>query len=578
MFTRRAFLTSGALVAGAGAMGLLGGCSPQGSAEKPSASAEAPTSGGITAETVLQPWAFEIAPDPIDDSQIAETVEADVVVVGAGTSGLVTALSAAESGLSVAVVSASSKPVARGGSNGAIWCKVFERDKLDRIDPAMIEKEIYCGTNRMDQKKWYTYYNESEKCLNWAIALMEAAGFEVISEENTPMDPKSLYYQPRSAIGWAAPEGMQLEEEYQNLGTGMAQPLFVRQLAIELEAKGGKLFFNNIGRQLVRGGKPNGTEGRVEAVIAERADGTFAKYIGSKAVVLATGDFSANRDMMYKHAPSVAHYIQDEVYDGPTDYDIGFSKGGLYKGEGQQMGLWVGAAWQKGENCLMGSYTRVPGPSIYYGNHWGLLVDRNGERFMNEYTSRNLASETIYLQDGNTAFAIWDSAYARNFRTSTDWNNDSANADAAATLAEWDEMAKNGQYVKGDTLEEVIEKLGLPASTIDTVKRYNELAKAGKDTDFYKPSDVLYEIKEGPFYGAEPAGSNILTILGGLRTNVHMQVCDENDDPIPGLYNVGTMVGDAFSGTYTFQIEGANYGMNCITFGYLTGKYIAENE
>ena len=82
MFTRRAFLTSGALVAGAGAMGLLGGCSPQGSAEKPSASAEAPTSGGITAETVLQPWAFEIAPDPIDDSQIAETVEADVVVVG----------------------------------------------------------------------------------------------------------------------------------------------------------------------------------------------------------------------------------------------------------------------------------------------------------------------------------------------------------------------------------------------------------------------------------------------------------------------------------------------------------------
>ena len=57
-----------------------------------------------------------------------------------------------------------------------------------------------------------------------------------------------------------------------------------------------------------------------------------------------------------------------------------------------------------------------------------------------------------------------------------------------------------------------------------------------------------------------------------------MRVLDADDEPLPGLYNVGTMVGDMFATNYTFMTEGANYGANCITFGYLTGKYIAENE
>ena len=577
MISRRNLL-AGAAVATMGAAGAaaLGGCTPKTTAE-----VEAQQSADSTvmnAKKWMEKWSFEIAPEAISDDAIVETIEADVVVLGAGTAGLVAANSAIEEGLDVVVVSASKKPVSRGGSNGAIYCKTFERDGLPRIDAYMLEKEIYCAANKVDQKKWYTYYSHSEECMNWAIDLMEEAGFEVISEENTPMDPDCLYYQPRSAVGWAAPEGMELEPELQDLGTGMAQPLFVNQLAKRFQEQGGTIYFTNIGRQLIRGDVPNGTEGRVTGVIAEREDGSYAKYVGTKAVILATGDFSANRDMMYKYAPNVAHYIEDEIYDGETDYDIGFFKGGLYKGEGQQMGLWVGAAWQKTPNCLMGSYTRVPGPAIYYGNHWGLLVDRNGERFMNEYCSRNLASETIYLQDGNTAFAIWDTDYARNFRTSADWNNDSANADVEATFAQWDDYVEKGIYVKGDTIEEVIEQLGLPASTIDTVNRYNELAAAGNDEDFHKPAEIMHEIKTGPFYGAAPEGSNILTILGGLRTNIHMQVCDADDNPIPGLYNVGTMVGDAFAGTYTFQIEGANYGMNCITFGYLTGKYIAENE
>ena len=99
------------------------------------------------------------------------------------------------------------------------------------------------------------------------------------------------------------------------------------------------------------------------------------------------------------------------------------------------------------------------------------------------------------------------------------------------------------------------------------MKRYNELATKGVDEDFHKDPKHLHPIAEGPFYGEWTDTFGFLTVMGGLNTNVHMQVCDAEDNPIPGLYNVGTMVGDMFSGTYTFMIEGANYGMNCVTFG-----------
>ena len=134
--------------------------------------------------------------------------------------------------------------------------------------------------------------------------------------------------------------------------------------------------------------------------------------------------------------------------------------------------------------------------------------------------------------------------------------------------------------VKGDTWEEVVEQLGLPLDqTMATIDRYAELAAGGEDLDFHKDPAKLHPFGSGPYYGQAGGGMLILlTILGGLSTDAQMRVCDADDMPIPGLYNVGTMVGDMFAGSYTFMVEGANYGANCVTFGYLTGKYIAENE
>lgn len=579
---RRNFLKGALTVGAAAAAGAsLAGCSPSTTSTGSGAADAVEAQGGLTAETATQQWSFEIPPEPIAESDIAETVDADLIVVGAGTSGLVTAVSAAEAGLDVIVVSASGRPVSRGGSNNAVYCKAMEREGFERISPYVFQKEIHYMGNQVDERKWYKHYNNSETAMNWAIDLMETAGYRVKVEHGTPGEPTDLYYETCS-IGWDLGEGMEAPEGME-VATGMMQPLFVTELARHLtEDLGMRIDFRTKAEQLIR---EDDNTGRVSAVVCSREDGGYVRYNGAKAIVLATGDFSANRDMMYRYAPAYAPYIADDVYDGETDYDAGFRYGGLFKGDGQRMGLWVGAAWQKVfPNCVMGGFFG-PGPRNLYSNFLGLLVNRNGERFMNEDCLSPCAGMNNYGQPGRTVFALWDSQYPKYETVSGSWNNDSRHEGDEdeiyqAVIDSWEADVESGAMVKGGTIEEVIEALGLPVETAQTVARYNELVAAGSDTDFYKAAEHLHPIDQGPFYGQASSGEApvFLTVLGGLNTDANLRVCDADDNPIPGLYNVGTMVGDMWATNYTFMVEGGNYGANCITFGYLTGKFIAENE
>lgn len=579
--SRRDFL-KGAVVGAVGiaGMGVLGGCSTPAAADNNQAPAPAASTNNqaaapapaandapLTADNLNKTWSFEIAPEAITD--INEEIEVDVVVVGAGTAGLITAVSAKKAGLDVALVTASSTPISRGGSNNAAYSKAMEKGGFQRYSPWQIEKEIAMNMNSVDQKKWYIHYNKSEEAMNWLIDIMAAHGLDVAIEHGAQVAEGNIYFTAPSAHGFINAE---------NQSVGMTQPLVVNALADEFDAIGGKLYYKTIGRQLVRGGVANGKEGRVEGIICEREDGTYALFKGKKAVVLATGDFSLDKDMMAKYCPWMVPYIPAENFDKPVDYDAGFNINGLYKGDGQKMGLWVGAAWQKSfPNAVMGGVPSGCGPSpIIYDSFWGLMVDRNGERFMNEYASSKMSGRTMWLQEGEKCFAIWDKNH---INVSKEWYPAQGAYGIMQPLTAEEVYQKwDSTYEKADTLEEIINKLGLPLEkTMATIERYNAMCEAGADTDFYKDPSKLIAIKEGPFYGTANGGVDMLTILGGLRTNANMQVCDADDNAIPGLYNVGTMVGDMYHGLYTFQMEGFNYGACCITFGYLLGKYIAEN-
>ena len=141
-------------------------------------------------------------------------------------------------------------------------------------------------------------------------------------------------------------------------------------------------------------------------------------------------------------------------------------------------------------------------------------------------------------------------------------------------------MVKNGVYVKADTLEELVGKLeGLDGeAALETIAKYNEYCDNGYDPDFMKNAAELSPIKTGPFYGYKYVISpaNFLCVTGGLRTNVNMQVCEEDDTPIEGLYNVGIMVGDMYANCYNFAICGHNLSACCNTFPYMLGRDLAK--
>lgn len=566
--SRRNFLKAAGLAGGTSLVAGIVGCSPSASGSSPSEANGDPTTQSASSEP-----SFLTPPEAIADDQITNTVESDVVVLGAGTAGLVTALSALQEGLSVTLVTASSTPIARGGSNCAIYSKTMEAAGVEKIPYDVITNELLQASYMPDQRKWARYYEHSEESMDWLIDIMEEAGFMTVLEQNAGFPASSLFYQPLGSHSWCTPEEPM---------AGGGQSLVVETLASEIEKAGGTIVYNTVGKQLVRGGVANGTEGRVEAVVALAENGSYVKYAGAKAVVLATGDFSANGEMMEKYCTWAAPFYTNTPAD-EIDYDITINMGGLYRGDGQQMGLWAGAAWQNIDpNCCMGGNVCCGPWRQLQENFLGLLVNNNGQRYMNEAATSALGGMPALDQPDHNITAIWDSNYAA-FLGDT-WHPFGAAYGITPTLppdtvvAQWNEQADNGAYLRADTLEELISLAKLPAETLDTIKRYNELCAAKNDTDFHKAAEYLAPIEQGPFFATSKNTPDAMTVLGGLRTNANMQVCDENDEPLPGLYNVGTMVGDFYAGIYTFQLCGVNLGATCLTFGYLTGKYIAKNE
>lgn len=521
-----------------------------------------------------QPASFEIAPDPIADDQITNVVEADVIVVGAGTSGLCTAISAAEQGLKVALFAMGSGPVGRGGSNFAFHSTYRESLGMEPVEAyPFLQRHILGCAYDINQALWYKWYQNSEESINWLIDIMSESDeyschLEQIGHDACD-DIMANEYCPIATHAWTSSANP-------DLGVGDGQPIVVEHLAKKAEELGVAISWNLRARQLVRGGAANGTSGRVDGVIAEAADGTYTKFVGTKAVVLATGDFSRNKEMVAKYAPQAYSWISN--FDVAEDFDPEAGKvyGGLYEGDGQQMGLWVGAAWQKAYPNAAMAGTRFAG-----ADDIGILLDSTGKRFMPETLAGTWATNAYQHLNGSTMYQIWDTAYAEN---AAPWpKRKTGYGDPFSTAEEmietWDKKVEEGAYVKADTLEEVIAALGLPEETIDEIANYNTYAENGVDEEFFKYPGFLRTIKDGPFYGCAAAPTpTFLCLMGGLRTNTNLQVCEEDDTPIPGLYNVGTMVGDAYAATYSLRLPGQNLGMNCVCFGYLTGKYIAENE
>ncbi len=588
--SRRAFLKGTASLAAAGAVAGLTGCASE--TECP----ECPTTESTTTTTSnddivmdyatsQKKWGFEIPPEPIADDKITETITNDIIVIGAGMSGLTTALRAAQCGAKVTLFSASSHPISRGGSNFVPYSKVLEEHNLPRLDVTKyFYEEMKAASFRVDQKKWMRGWNHGEEAMNWLIDIVKEDGLNVILErDNMLVDDNGG---PHYAHAFST------EGDSSMVSTG--QQGAVESLERHCKAAGVEIIYNMAARQLIR---PN-NQGRVTGVIAEKVTpndgitpqektGEYVKFVANKAVVLATGDFSANKQMLAKYCPQVLDVVVGGMEETDSNYDTGFNLSGIFRGEGQQMGLWVGAAWQKitpNAPIMQGQWGGSTEPC---GFHMGLNVNTKTERYQREDVSSPYTANHLLTEPGHIAYGIWTKNFAQEaIDRGHEWYMFGSDFDLPPKTAEemialWDQADTGGYsaYYKADTLDDLAKQLNLDATKLKAVvKRYNELCDKGVDEDFGKRPDYLIKIDEnGPFYAALNSAL-FMGVMGGLRTSANLEVCDENDDPIPGLFNVGQMVGDMFANNYNFAVPGHSYGMTCLTFGYLLGEDLASGK
>jgi succinate dehydrogenase/fumarate reductase flavoprotein subunit len=497
-------------------------------------------------------YSFETPPPPIPASEIKQKISTEVVVIGAGTSGLVCANAAVENGAKVVVIAASSMPVGRGGSNHAFNSKLMRKLGLASDPGREFKDEMKCHSFRVDQDKWWLWVRKSGEAMDWLIGKMEAAGYKsVIEMGNT--DPEGVMTMHPGSHSWLG----------ENIKTaGRSQQLVVNTLAKSAQARGVQINYNTTAVQLVR---ENNNTGRVSAVIAKTLDGSYCVYEGTKAVVLATGDFK-DEEMVEKYCPWMLPLVK--------------AGGGVNSGDGHKMGLWVGAAWQKTQpNAPMMLGGAGPGTQPYRA-FTGLVVNKNAVRYGNEDSIASFAAAAQMQQPASTVFAIWDSRYAEQAAPWTPvgaYYGGPSEVPVQAVIDGWEDGIKAGTIVKANTIDELARKLGLSVTPLKaTIERYNGFCKTGTDEDYGKRPGLLIPVELPPFYGETSKAPWLLCISGGLRTNVKMQVLDKNGQVIPGLYAVGTIVGDMYANIYTFIEPGHNLGANCVTFGYLVGKNIAQ--
>lgn len=574
-FSRRDFLKFGSVAAaGTAAAAGLAACTTSGGA---SADAGGQAAGTISSSDAvlsltngMPQWSFMIAPEPVSSDKITETITNDIIVVGGGMSGLTTATAAAEKGAKVTLFSAASAPISRGGSNFAKNSKVIEAHDVKPYDVSKyFYNEYRAASFAVDQQKWMRGYNNSEEAMNWMIDLAAESGLQVILERDNGYEEG-----PNYAHAFAT--------EGNSTAVSTGQQGAVEALEIKAKSYGVEIIYDTKAEYLIR--EDNNT-GRVSGVVASKmSDGSYIKFEANQAVVLATGDFSNNKEMLAAYCPMVLPYIG---YEQPEiDYNASFNPGvGIYGGDGQKMGLWVGAAWQHAypnAPMMQGSWGGGHEPLTF---HWGLNVNANTERYQREDYSAPYSSNHLLSQPGNVAYGVWTSNYAEElisrghewYLFGMDFTLPSYSAEEM--VEKWEARVEDGSYVKADTLNELASLLDLDATKLtQVVARYNELCSKGVDEDFAKDPDFLIKINEaGPFYAATNS-LIFMTVMGGLRTSLNMEVLDAEDQPVPGLFNVGAMVGDMFANTYNFAAPGHSYGICCLTFGYLLGNDLAAGR
>lgn len=559
--SRRGFLGL-AGVSAVAAGGLLAGCSPQARAED----AGAPKAG--TAASIDGEPSFLTPPDPVDDAEIGKTIDADVLVIGAGVAGIAAARAAAEAGCKVVVIEKAETYGVRSSKYGPLNSSVHERLGQPKLEKAAVVNALQRNMGyRADSQLLNYWADHSGEDFDWWC---EPVDFELLmSDTDLPPEGAKLWIKPTH---WPHDPSYVWDDE--------AAPCVIGELAFcpdghapvcEANAEvaiglGAEFAFSTFARYLLKDGD------RVAGAVVQSQDGAYTRINARKGVILCCGDISNDPEMMRRYLPWASGYT--------TRYTTNDCNGNLANtGDGHKMGMWAGAVMEDGPLAPMTHNVGVP-PAV--GVDPFLLLNMDGERFMNEDVSGQDIENALARQKGHTAFQILDARWSSQLEAMpcgmanmTGVVPDEAYVPGGekTSVKSFEENAT----FKADTLEELVEKMGLPKErALASIERYNELAHAGADVDFGKKASRLFPLEEGPFYACQFNQALILVVMGGLVVDhATCQALDKNREPIAGLYAAGNTMGGRFLVDYPTVVQGISHS-SCMTFGRLAGRSAAR--
>ena len=498
-------------------------------------------------------WSWELPEEPITDFVDEKTY--DVIVVGMGLAGMCAAVSAAERGAKVAIIEKTESYNVRGMHIAAVDTSA-QREAGIVIDKYKAGRDLVRWSGkRIKEELLWLFMNHSGRAIDWCFDIC-----------------KETYPEMYLTMWDSCYRG---EDYYENPGSThifSGGPLSTRwgynsdianALCAKMDKLGVEVFYQTPGVQLVKDG-----EYSVSGVVGASPEGNV---LFNGTVVLATGDYSGNEEMVECYIPAVKR-VHANIY----------SPAGVNTGDGHIMGMRAGAAMQMGTPGAM-IHPQVGGPVYCF-----LRVNKNADRYENEDISAIGCSTSIMMQPEQKAWCLFDSSWIEDLKASLPYGGglmwDQVFREWGAPLDEEYEksyvegMVGTENMIKADTIEELAEGMGVdPERLVATVARFNEMVAAGADTDFGKRPELLFPIDEPPFY-ASRMKTGLLCVPAGLSINEKMQVlASDYVTPLEGLYAVGNVGGDFFAQDYPTIFPGHSHG-RCITFGRIGGAYAAGME
>ena len=517
----------------------------------------------------------------IDEAAITETVDTDILIVGAGNGGMFAAAYAAANGLNFRVIEQNANVQDTRHWYGAIDSAAAKEAGEKPADRAKLLSEISrYASGKCDQRVVKTWINESAAMHDFMRSILEdkygwVCDFTSGSEAAWPAenaDHNTDYLFPVQEHNYMA------SERESGLARNELLLQYIQELGYDVDFKTSlaKLEKNS--------------EGRITGIIAQSAeDDHFIRYNANKGVLLACGGFPGNPYMMEQLDP-LGTSVTTACSYSPAD-----------KGYGIRAAVWAGANLDKEAAPMLfdrgvvapgvdGGYVdsdtafggkAFPGKIRQYnpGTQPFLKVNRNGERFANESCPYNDIVYAAAHQPGRVYAQICDANIledAKRFHT-IGCSAQTRNGGEKYIQGKMDEAIEAGALFKCDTLDELADKMGFTGAAKDTflatVERYNELYDKQNDEDFGKPAYRLSAIRTAPFYGCW-LGASLLTTEQGIAINEKGQALDNNNQPMEGLYITGDMSGSFFANNYPCLMAGVAMGRT-LTFAMKAVKQMA---